>query len=181
MQPVSEERKDSSKMMGALVAVILLLVGGYVFLSSPDESVSSGMETVSIEPVAHQVTLDSVPSGADLFINGKIGGSTPATLKVEEESLEIQLVLEGYETREFSITKDTQEEMVIRLRAVLIDPEPTPKEEEPIREAKPKPSPAKKSSKPKLPAAPKAASKKPAPPPKGASKKKGELKETEWD
>ena len=60
------------------------------------------------------MTLDSVPSGADLFINGTIGGSTPATLKVEEGVLEIQLVLEGYETREFSITKDTQEQMVIR-------------------------------------------------------------------
>ena len=94
--------------------------------------VSSSVEAVSIEPVVHQVVLDSVPSGADLFINGTIGGSTPPTLKVEEGAPEIQLVLEGYETlREFSITKDTQEEMVIRLREVLNDPKPERKDEDP--------------------------------------------------
>ena len=178
----SEERNDSSnsstKRSGLVVAVLLLLFGGYIILSNQEVPVSSTGESVSTAPVVHTVVLDSVPSGADLFINGTIGGSTPATLKVEEDSLDLQLVLDGYETREFTITKDTQEEMVIRLRKVETESEVV--KEAPVRQATPKPS-IKASSKPKVSIPSKVAPQKKTSPKKVKSKKKGELKETEWD
>ena len=175
----NEKSKSSTSMVAVLVAV-LLLFGGYIVLSSQEAPVSSSVEAVPTTAVVHKVMLDSVPSGADLFINGTIGGSTPATLKVEDDSLDIQLVLDGYETREFTITKDTQEEMVIRLRKMETDN--AVEQEPPVRQVAPKPSTTTKAPlKPQMSTSSKVVPKKEKSPKKVQSKKKGELKETEWD
>ena len=63
--------------------------------------------------------------------------------------MDIQLVLDGYETREFTITKDTQEEMVIRLRKRTGRSEVV--KDAPVLQATPKSSTmTKTSSKPKV-------------------------------
>ena len=83
VQVDSEEINDSSNssmtMVVLVVAVLLVLFGGYIALSNQKTPVSPSVESVPTTPQVHKVMLDSVPSGADLFINGTIGGSTPAT------------------------------------------------------------------------------------------------------
>jgi hypothetical protein len=43
-----------------------------------------------------EVTINSTPSGADIFINGKNYGKTPATIKIEAINQTVVLSKEGY-------------------------------------------------------------------------------------
>ena len=170
--------------VGGVFVVLLTLFLLYVIRKSDNSFIQDDIEVRSISLTKSILTLIGgsfgLYFGADLFINGTIGGSTPATLKVEDDSLDIQLVLDGYEPREFTITKDTQEEMVIRLRQMETENETL--KETPVQKATPKPSTdIKPSSKPKASIPSKSAPKKVKSPKKIKSKKKGELKETEWD
>ena len=157
-----------------MMVIILLVLGfaAYVVQTKEDNTSSTKTPENTVELI-HAITLDSVPSGADLLRNGSISGSPPATLKLEkDESFSIRLVLDGYADREFTINKDTPEKMTIQLRKVEI----TPPSIEPIKVNTKKKAPAKVSPKPK--AKKKDSVKKIK---KEKIEKKGELKETEWD
>ena len=126
--------------------------------------------------MGHEVALDSVPSGADIFIDDQFGGSTPTVIKAKSgKSKKVRISLEGYEDREFVLSEDTQDEMVVQLKKSAVTPERTAPKKSTLKS-----KPAKKSSV-KTNVKAKETVKKVQEPKKAKPKKKGELKETEWD
>jgi len=175
----SETNSTSPLMKGIGAFFVLAIVVGYGVFSNPStKSTDSIPASVQSTPTAveHEVSLDSVPSGADIFIDGQFGGSTPTVVKAKSgKSKEIRISLEGYEEREFVLSENTQDEMVVQLKKIVVTPEQTaPKK--PTLKAKPV-----KKSIPKTKAKAKETVKKVQEPKKAKPKKKGELKETEWD
>ena len=50
------------------------------------------------------VTVDSIPSGANVFVNGELAGQTPTVLSLDTKSVyEIKLVKEGYKDQTVSL------------------------------------------------------------------------------
>ena len=53
---------------------------------------------------SEDVTVDSMPSGADVFVNGEVVGKTPMVVSLDSSSVyEIKLVKEGYKDQTVSL------------------------------------------------------------------------------
>jgi len=71
----------------AVVAVACLVLGGILLYRA----------TVSKAPVeTADLRVESVPEGAQVYVDGRFGGKTPARVKVSEGSHEVRLSMPGY-------------------------------------------------------------------------------------
>ncbi len=170
-QPANTEPPKSSKSYLLGIPLVLMIgIGGFLLQSKEPAPIAPIVETPIVRQ--HEITIKSVPTGADLYIDESISGSTPAPLKIDQnQTLDIRLSLKGYEDREFTISKNSPSEMVIQLRK--IESEPTVVPPKPIQQK------VKKPSKKILQKKKKTIDEKPKK--EAKPNKKGELKETEWD
>lgn len=73
-----------------------------------------------------KVSIDSSPSGAQIFIDGKYMGATPATLNIEPKNYKVQLKKPGYGSTELQleywVAAKTKSCMLDALTSMLIVP-----------------------------------------------------------
>jgi serine/threonine protein kinase len=181
------ETNSVSPLMKAIGVFFLvaIVVGGYVVLSNPstkptNSTPASGQSTSTA--VEHEVSLDSVPSGADIFIDDQFAGSTPTVVKAKNgKSKKVRISLDGYEDREFILSEDTHDEMVVQLKESVVVPERTTPKKSTLKSKPVKRNSAKSPPKPNVKAKETVKKVKVQEPKPAKPKKKGELKETEWD
>jgi eukaryotic-like serine/threonine-protein kinase len=94
----------------ALLAAVAIATVAF-FLSSP-------AETTEAAPVDESalVNLSTIPAGAEIYIDGKFHGNTPYMRKLAaDETLPIELTLDGYTTRQVVLTA-LSTELVVHLK-----------------------------------------------------------------
>lgn len=143
---------------GAIVVVaVLLLIGiGVVFMNQEDAvppppepvvEVAPPVETPPppepVEAAVQEVEIRSEPAGAEVLKDGRMIGSTPMTLKVGEEPVELTLQLDGHKPKEI-LADGTVETLNVRLKkAAVRSPKPAPSvAPAPVPVPSPKPVPA---------------------------------------
>ena len=164
-------RKSPWPMVGATAVVLVLAGVGYVAFGSrtpetptnvvqpaaaaatqPAVPVPAPAATPAITPVPApaapaQLTISSEPSGAELYRNGALVGTTPVTLDKPkaDERVDLELRANRYQSKTFSISSLTDDELKVTLRAqpkaVSRRPAapPKPVEQKPEKPSKPKP------------------------------------------
>ncbi len=104
-------------------------------------------EPPAAPPVAPpaQVTISSSPAGAEVYRDDALLGNTPVTLDKPKagEHVELELRLSGYQSKSFSITKMTEDELKVTLskRATSTHSKPPSRPQPAPVENKPKPKP----------------------------------------
>lgn len=75
---------------------------------------------VDLLPFAAAVSIDTTPSGADVTVDGKLVGVTPATLELDAGERVIHLTLEGYRTtdRTMKLTAGESYHLLVPLDAL---------------------------------------------------------------
>jgi serine/threonine protein kinase len=104
---------------------------------APSEAVPPSSPAPSAPPQLAAVTVQSVPSGATLVLDGAIVGTTPAMFPKPERGVRtLELRLDGYQRETLAISPDTQSVLSVSLRKRFEVVKPT----RPPRAAQPAPA-----------------------------------------
>ena len=171
----SDTRKKYIIYLAVFVFIGLLGFGALMFLvvqmmnkgSSEIPDTPTVNTPTPTEPAAATVEFKvfTTPPGAALIIDGSEKGATPAKFSLPESRLpiDIELVLEGHESRKITLQKNGEVTFDLKLEALPQpeEPKPEPKPEPKAEEPEPKPKPRPQVNKPKPKPKPKPKNKKP--------------------
>jgi serine/threonine protein kinase len=98
---------SNAKVFGiGLVTLALGVAIGSQLNPAPPAPVTPA-EPVDLVP-RYDIALETVPSGADVFRNGNVVGSTPYSLRLKDgESVEVEIRMEGFKSRQMELNPDT--------------------------------------------------------------------------
>ncbi|NRA36602.1 MAG: PEGA domain-containing protein [Planctomycetes bacterium] len=77
-----------------------------------DKEMFDGKKALIAAPTTAKLTLDSIPSGADVLIGGKLKGTTPCVLEVGLQEVMVSIELSGYNA--WQRTFEIEEDMVLK-------------------------------------------------------------------
>jgi eukaryotic-like serine/threonine-protein kinase len=147
--PPSESTQGKSLLPTAIVIGLLVVAGIGGFLSMDEDAPATAPEVV--QSAKQLITLETVPSGAEVYKGQKLVGSTPYKTKLkEDEYVSVEIRLKGYESKQIELTAETPNTKLTLAPVEIAAPVPAqapPKPEAsrsiPAAKAKPK-APAKK-------------------------------------
>ncbi|XRP97357.1 LamG-like jellyroll fold domain-containing protein [Methanocaldococcus sp. 16A] len=61
------------------------------------------------------INIDSEPTGAEIYINGKYYGKTPAKIELEPDTYQIEVYKEGYKLYTYTLTTESNKEYVLHI------------------------------------------------------------------
>ncbi|MBE2251274.1 MAG: serine/threonine protein kinase [Myxococcus sp.] len=145
LAPEPEPAKANPALLAALVATLLLLIGGaaFVLMRPREEAVIVKAEPAELAPLPVLV-VDTVPTGATVLLDGEARGQAPLTLPVQTGEHQLEARLEGHQPSTRTVKLPRRGERVVLELALVPEPVAPPTERPPpivaARPTTPKPA-----------------------------------------